>query len=103
MNKQQTIIASIIIVACGTATSFAASGEELFKQHCVACHKDGGNIINPKRTLNKKDMAQEGIKNAQGIVKFMRNPGPGMTKFDKSTLPDKDAKAIADYVIKTFK
>lgn len=103
MKKQHAIIASIIIVACGAATSFAATGEELFKQHCVACHKDGGNIINPKRTLNKKDLAQEGIKNAQGIVKYMRKPGPGMTKFDQATLSDKDAKAIADYVLKTFK
>jgi cytochrome c6 len=32
----------------------------------------------------------------------MRNPGPGMTKFDKSMLPDKDAKKIAEYEIKTF-
>lgn len=103
MKKQHAIIASIIIVACGAATSFAATGEELFKQHCASCHKDGGNIINPKRTLSKKAMAQEGIKNAQGVVKFMRNPGPGMTKFDKNTLPDKDAKAIADYILKTFK
>jgi cytochrome c6 len=33
----------------------------------------------------------------------MRNPGPGMTKFDEKTLPQKDAKAIAEYIHKTFK
>ncbi len=30
-------------------------------------------------------------------------PGPGMTKFDKKTIPNRDAKAIADYIVKTFK
>ena len=33
----------------------------------------------------------------------MRNPGEGMTKFDAKTISDKDAKAIAEYVLKTFK
>jgi cytochrome c6 len=33
----------------------------------------------------------------------MRNPGPGMTKFDKKTISDKEARAIADYILKTFK
>jgi cytochrome c6 len=33
----------------------------------------------------------------------MRNPGPGMNKFDEKTIPDKEAKMIADYILKTFK
>jgi len=33
----------------------------------------------------------------------MRSPGPGMTKFDAKTIPDKEAKAIADYILRTFK
>lgn len=102
MNKKTMSAVTTLFIFSATA-AFAATGEELFKQHCAVCHKDGGNTINPKRTLKKKDMAQEGIKNAKGIVKFMRNPGPGMTKFDKNTISDKDAKAIADYVLKTFK
>lgn len=102
MNRNSMIAAATLLIFSATA-AYAATGEELFKQHCAACHKDGGNIINPKRTLKKKDMAQEGIKNAKGIVKTMRNPGPGMTKFDKNTISDKDAKAIADYILKTFK
>jgi cytochrome c6 len=103
MKKFLTITATTVSIAVGATTALAASGQELFQKHCAVCHPDGGNIINQKRTLKKKDMAQEGIKNAQGIVKFMRNPGPGMTKFDQSTLSDKDAKAIAEYVLKTFK
>ncbi len=85
------------------ATVFAASGEELFKQHCAACHPDGGNIIKPQKTLHKKDLAKDGIKEWKGVVKSMRNPGTGMTKFDAKTISDKDARAIAEYVLKTFK
>jgi cytochrome c6 len=102
MKKLLTFTATIL-VAAGAATAMAASGEELFKTHCAVCHPDGGNIINPKHTLHGNDLKKAGIKNWQGVVKSMRNPGTGMTKFDKKTVSDKDARAIAEYVLKTFK
>ena len=80
----------------------APPGEALFKQHCAVCHPDGGNNINPKKPLHKKDREANGVKTADEIIMKMRNPGPGMTKFDEKTIPDKDAKAIAEYVLKTF-
>lgn len=79
------------------------TGEELFKQHCSMCHPEGGNIINAKKTLHGKDLKANNIRNAEDIVKVMRNPGPGMNKFDAKTLPDKEAKEIAEYVLKAFK
>jgi len=33
----------------------------------------------------------------------MRNPGPGMTKFDEKTIPEETAKAIAEYILETFR
>ncbi len=77
-------------------------GASLFKENCSPCHADGGNIINPKKTLHKKDREANNILKPADIVSKMRNPGPGMTKFDKKTISDKDAKAIAEYIIKTF-
>jgi cytochrome c6 len=103
MKKLLAITASTILIAGGAATALAATGQELFKQHCAVCHPDGGNIIKPEHTLHKKSLEQHGIKNWKGIVNNMRNPGPGMTKFDAKTIPDKDAKAIAEYILKTFK
>ena len=103
MKKQLVLTVATLTLTLAAATAFAASGEELFKQHCAVCHPGGGNIIKPQHTLQKKHLEQQGIKNWQGIVKTLRNPGPGMTKFDEKTLPDKDAKAIAEYVLKTFK
>ena len=79
------------------------SGEAQFKEHCAVCHPEGGNIVNPAKTLRKKDRDANGIKKPADIIAKMRNPGPGMTQFDKKTIPDDVAKAIASYILKTFK
>ncbi len=100
-----------MLAVCSFAVSAPADmkkGEKVngaaeFKNHCAVCHPDGGNIINPAFTLHKKDRVKNGVKTAKDIIGKMRNPGPGMTKFDKATIPDKEAKAIADYILKTFK
>lgn len=78
-------------------------GAAEFKEHCAVCHPNGGNIINPKKTLKKADLAASGIKDWKGILKTLRKPGPGMTRFDAKAIPDKEAKAIGEYVLKTFK
>ncbi len=77
-------------------------GKKEFEEHCAVCHKDGGNTINPAKTLSKKDRTANGVKTAKDIIGKMRKPGPGMTQFDAKTISDKEAKAIADYIIKTF-
>ena len=109
MKKART---AVVLAAAASLLAFSVSaaevkkgktGEELFKQHCTMCHPDGGNIINAKKTLRGKDLKANNIKSAGDIVKVMRNPGPGMNKFDEKTLPDKEAKEIAEYVLKTFK
>ena len=79
------------------------SGEALFKQHCAVCHPEGGNIINPKKTLSKKDREANGVKAQDAIVHYMRKPGPGMTTFDEKAVPEKSAKEIAEYILKAFK
>lgn len=88
-----------------------ASGESLFREHCSSCHPDGGNILNPRKTLHKKDREENGIRTADDIVKKMRNPGPfpthpqewaGMRMFDQKTISDDNARKIADYILMTF-
>jgi cytochrome c6 len=94
------VIGFILQTQSATADS---AGEILFKQHCAACHPEGRNIINPQKTLQKKVLEANGVKSSDDIVKIMRNPGPGMSKFDEKTIPGKDARKIADYIINTFK
>ena len=97
---------SLILSAAAVYANSAAkgkSGGELFKEHCAACHPDGGNIVNPAYTLHEKDLKAHKITKPADIIKKMRNPGPGMTKFDKKTISHKDAKKIAEYILETFK
>jgi cytochrome c6 len=81
----------------------ASQGEQAFMKNCAVCHASGGNIITPAKTLHKKDLAANGIRKPDDIVGKMRNPGPEMERFDEKAIPDKEARAIADYVLKTFK
>lgn len=86
-----------------TQATATQTGETEFKLYCSACHADGGNIINSAKTLSKADREKNGIKTAADIIRLMRNPGDGMSQFDEKTLPDKEARNIAEYILKTFK
>lgn len=100
-----TMLAPAILLAglaWADTTGGKLDGKTEFEKHCAACHPKGGNTINPQKTLSKKSLKANGIKSAKDIIATMRNPGPGMTKFDAKTVPDKEAKAIAEYILKTF-
>ena len=84
------------------STGSLASGEALFKKHCAVCHPDGGNVIKPEKTLRKDAREARNIKTPEDIIAKMRNPGPGMNMFDKTTIPDNEARAIAEYILKTY-
>jgi cytochrome c6 len=88
---------------CDVAKGGKIEGKAEFDKHCASCHPNGGNVVNPKKPLGKKALAANGIKTEKDIVAKMRNPGPGMTHFDAKALPDKEATAIAQYILKTFK
>lgn len=109
MRYALTLIAAASILCFSGINNFAGadekgkSSEAEFKEHCAACHPNGGNIINPKKTLHKSDRDANNVRTASDIIGKMRNPGPGMTKFDKKTIPDDEAKKIAEYILKTFK
>ena len=103
MKKQLLVTIGTGILAITSSSAIAATGEALFKEHCAVCHPDGGNTINPEKTLHQKDLQKQKITSPEGVVKYMRAPGPDMPAFDAKTIADKDAKAIAEYVLKTFK
>jgi cytochrome c6 len=78
------------------------NGETEFKTQCAACHFEGGNVINPDKTLSKADREKNGIRTARDIINLIRNPGKGMTVFDESTLPETEAQEIAEYILTTY-
>jgi len=97
------LVGGALLLSAGVACAGGkVDGKKEFMEHCAVCHKDGGNIINPSKTLKSSDRDANGIKDASDIVKLIRKPGMGMTAFDKKTISDKEAKAIAEYIIKTY-
>jgi cytochrome c6 len=108
MKKILAAVVSVVIVgmffgiACSNEKQ-ETRGEELFKMNCAVCHPNGENVINKEKTLHKEDLDKHGVKTADDIVKLMRNPGPGMKKFDENAISDKDARKVAHYILKTFK
>ena len=93
------------------ASAAGDTGESLFKANCSACHPDGDNILNHKKTLHRADREANNIFTAEDIIKKMRNPGPapthpqewaGMKMFDKDKISDEDALKIANYILQTF-
>jgi cytochrome c6 len=102
-------ILSLMVIALVGSTSMNSvesaekTGEQLFKEHCSVCHPEGSNIINSKKTLQKKDLEANNIKSTKDVINIMRKPGPGMTAFDMTSISDKDAQKIADYIFKKFK
>lgn len=109
--KNGLVVTVALLTACSFATAGFADtkkggkidGKKEFEEHCAVCHPEGGNTVSPKKTLKQADLKANGVKGAKDIIKLMRKPGPGMTAFDSKTISDKEAKAIAAYIIKTFK
>jgi len=109
---QKRLIAVFAFISlCALATAGLADtkkggkidGKKEFEEHCAVCHPNGGNTINPAKTLGKKELEANGVKGAKDIIAKIRKPGPGMTPFDKKAISDKEAKAIAEYILKSFK
>lgn len=78
-------------------------GKSAFDSYCSGCHPEGRNPQNPAKTLLKMTREANGIRSAADIVKKMRTPGPGMRQFTRGDIPDSRAKAIADYILETFR
>lgn len=100
--KTLTVLLAASLLTASLAMA-GSPGEELFQKNCAACHPEGGNIINAKKTLHKASLEANGIKTADDIVAKMRHPGPGMTTFGEQALSAADARAIAGYIQASFK
>jgi cytochrome c6 len=90
--------------ASADASGSAISGKRLFEMHCAHCHMDGGNVVNPRKTLKKKDLDASGLNTTEALVGYMINPGPGMLRLVHK---DRDitkiqARGIAAYIFETF-
>ena len=97
-----TAIAALSLIIITSIDAAEVTGEQLFNQHCSMCHPDGGNVMNPAKTLSKKDLIKNNIRTSAEIIKIIRQPGSGMTAFDIKTLSDADASKIAKHILKKY-
>jgi len=107
---KKKVIVPVALFALGAFTLIAQAdmkgkldAKVEFDKHCGSCHANGGNSVNPAKSLGKAAMKKDGIKTWKDIVAKMRNPGPGMTKYTKKEISTTEAKAIAKYILVTFK
>jgi cytochrome c6 len=92
-----------LVTAALAAPPSLSAGAAAFEANCAECHPGGRNIVTPAKDLRGPTLKANGIHNPQDILAKMRKPGPGMTTFDPSELPDKEALEIAEYILSTFK
>lgn len=110
MQKSFITTALLLAVCLSASTGFSDTmkgekieGKKEFEEHCAVCHPNGGNTINAQKLLTNKSLRANGVKGGKDIIVKMRNPGPGMTSFDEKSISNKDAKAIAKYIMNAFK
>ncbi len=94
---------SALLLPAGSLCAAGPDGKAAYDTFCSGCHPDGKNPQNPAKSLLKINREANGIKGAKDIIRKMRKPGAGMKQFDKKEIPDKTAKAIAEYILKTYK
>ena len=100
--KQAILLVVLLLFPLTSASGAQYDGKADFEMFCSGCHPDGGNAINPAKSLRKMVREANGVKTAADIVKIMRKPGQGMRAYTKQDISDKRAKALAEYVLKTF-
>ncbi len=108
MKKAGCGVMCVVLVLCcawgawGQNPDGVSDGEALFKRHCQACHPGGKNVINPAKTLYVQDLKKNNKATPEAIVNSIRKAPAGMTSFNEKAIPDKDAEAIARYILQTF-
>ena len=99
------ILPLLVVMICLAAPAQAAEGsegEQAFIKHCAVCHPGGKNIINPAKTLSKKVLSRKRHPERRRYRGADEEPRSGDEQFDEKTIPGKTAKAIAEYILKTF-
>lgn len=81
------------------------SGEMLFVENCSRCHPNGGNIINPSKTLKQGTLAANNLQKEDALLTYLLNPGPGMPRLihRDTGLSEPDARKLIHYIMETFK
>ncbi len=87
-----------LIIAASIAIAGSAGANDVFKKNCAACHKEGGNIMNPEKTLTKDALEKNGVNSVAAVKKIISEGKAPMPAF-AGKLDDKQIDEVAAYVI----
>ena len=73
-------------------------GKTLFNNNCIACHKDGTNVILPEKNLKKEMLEANGMNKIDAIMYQVLNGKNGTPAFG-GRLEENEIEEIANYVI----
>lgn len=79
-----------------------AEGEQLFLNHCVGCHINGGNIIRRGRNLKLSTLERNGLDNKESIAKIARDGIGQMSGYAKELGLDGD-NLVAEWILEQAK
>ncbi|UCG13067.1 MAG: c-type cytochrome [Deltaproteobacteria bacterium] len=74
------------------------NGAKVFGSYCAGCHRHGGNIVNPEKTLKKEALEKSGKASAEAIKRQVTNGAGAMPAF-KTSLSDKQIEDVVAYVL----
>ena len=75
------------------------AGRKLFSLNCIACHKNGQNLIIPEKNLKKEALEANGMNTIDAIMYQVLNGKNGMPAFG-GRISEKEIEEIAKYVLK---
>ncbi|MCX6149892.1 MAG: c-type cytochrome [Ignavibacteriales bacterium] len=107
-SKKQILVLSqeydkmMVAIKEKSGTAPAINGQEIFEGRCSACHRFDRKLVGPAY----KDVLPK-YEGKQGeLVSFIMNPvkmNPNFPPMPNQSLKQKEAEAIADYIMKTYK
>jgi len=101
--KNNYLIGSIIFALFIFPISVKAKenevGRKLFNLNCIACHKNGQNVIIPEKNLKREALEENGMDDLDSIIYQILNGKNGMPAFG-GRLNDQEIEQIAKYVLK---
>jgi len=100
--KTVNLLLVIAVLGFMATNLYAVDGKELFARHCSGCHYEGGNSVNRSKPLHRLFRHANGLRTVDDLVNKIRRGGQGMPAYRPDRISDPEARAIAEYIIKTF-
>ncbi len=98
MGSLLLLIALILFLPNSSKASTQKNGQEIFIQHCSACHVNGGNIIRRGKNLKLSTLKRFDLDNAESIAKISRE-GVGIMSGYSKVLEEGEDELVAKWIL----